>query len=55
MVESVIGSLRFNDGDRKTKRKQTNSFDKQNNAIARVSHFFVHFLAVTARLLPENA
>ena len=37
------------------KYKRKNWFNKQNNNFARVSHFFVHFFAVSARLRRENA
>ena len=32
-----------------------NRFNKQNNNFARASHYFVHFFAITARLISENA
>ena len=35
--------------------KKSNSLTRQNNNFARVSRFFVHFLAVTTPLLRENA
>ena len=35
--------------------KKTTGLDKQNNNFARASRYFVHFIAVTARLLCETA
>ena len=35
--------------------KNNNRFSKQNNNVARASHFFVHFFAVFARLRRETA
>ena len=44
---------------KKNNNKQTNNdnnrFNKQNNNFARASHYFVHFFAITARLISENA
>ena len=40
---------------RKRERRKNNRFNQQNNNFARASRFFVHFLAVTARLRRENA
>ena len=43
----------------KKQQQQTNNdnnrFNKQNNNFARASHYFVHFFAITARLISENA
>ena len=45
--------------EKKNNNKQTNNdnnrFNKQNNNFARASHYFVHFFAITARLISENA
>ena len=35
--------------------KKSNRFNKQNNNFARASRFFLHFVAVFARLRRENA
>ena len=53
----LIGTLRSNDadGNENVKKKKNNRFNKQNNNFARVSHFFVHFFPVFARLRRENA
>ena len=42
--------LRRNDGDANENGKKAIGLDKQNNNFARASRFFVHFLAVIARL-----
>ena len=42
--------LRRNDGDGNENGKKAIGLDKQNNNFARASRFFVHFLAVIARL-----
>ena len=49
----IIGS--FSNGDGNENFKKNNRFIKQNNKFERISHFFVHFFAVTARLRRENA
>ena len=40
---------------RQRERHKSNRFNKENNNFARVSHFFVHFFDVFARLRRENA
>ena len=40
---------------RQRDRQKSNKVKRQNNNNARVSRFFVHFFAVTARLRRENA
>ena len=50
-----IGSLGNDDGDVNENAKKAIGLDWQNNNFARASRFFVHVLAVTARLRPENA
>ena len=51
----AIGSLSNNDGDVNENGKKAIGLDEQNNNFARASRFFVHFLAVAARLRRENA
>ena len=45
--------------EKKKQQQQTNNdnnrFNKQNNNFARASHYFVHFFAITAWLISENA
>ena len=43
------------DGDGNENGKKAIELDRQNNNIARASWFFVHFLAVVARLQRESA
>ena len=50
-----IGSLSNDDGDVNENANKAIGLDWQNNNFARASRFFVHVLAVTARLRPENA
>ena len=40
---------------RQRERRKSNRFDNQNNNFARASRFFVHFLAVVARLRLETS
>ena len=39
----------YGDGDGDENGKKATGLDKQNNAFARVSRFFVHFISVTVR------
>ena len=50
-----IGSLSNDHGDVNENANKAIGLDWQNNNIARASRFFVHVLAVTARLRRENA
>ena len=50
-----IGSLSNDDGDVNENANKAIGLDWQNNNFARASRFFVHVLAVTARLRRENA
>ena len=50
-----LGSLSNDDGDVNENANKAIGLDWQNNNFARASRFFVHVLAVTARLRPENA
>ena len=50
-----IGSLSNDHGDVNKNGNKAIGLDRQNNNFARASRFFVHVLAVTARLRPENA
>ena len=50
-----VGSLSNDDGDVNENANKAIGLDWQNNNFARASRFFVHVLAVTARLRPENA
>ena len=52
---NIIGSLSNDDGDGNENGKKAIGFDWQNNNFARASRFFVHFLAVAARLQRESA
>ena len=52
---SLIGSLSNDDGSRNENGKKAIGLDWQNNNSARVSRFFVHFLAVVARLRRKSA
>ena len=49
-----MGSFSNDYGDGNENVKKNNRFIKQNLKFARVSRFFVHFFAVTARLRREN-
>ena len=51
----AIGSLSNDDGDVNENGKKAIGFFWHNNNFARASRFFVHFIAVTARLQRENA
>ena len=57
--ELLLGSLSNDDGDGdgdgNENGKKAVGLDWQNNNFARVSRFFVYFLAVVARLLSESA
>ena len=46
----LLGSLSNDDGDGNENGKKAMGLDKQNNNFANASRFFVHFLAVVARL-----
>ena len=50
-----IGRLSNDDGDVNENANKAIGLDWQNNNFARASRFFVHVLAVTARLRRENA
>ena len=50
-----LGSLSNDHGDVNENANKAIGLDWQNNNFARASRFFVHVLAVTARLRPENA
>ena len=49
-----IGSLSNGDGDDIENGTKAIGLDQQNNNFARASRFFVHFLAVVARLRSET-
>ena len=49
------GHLSNDDGDVNENGKKAIGLDWQNNNFARASRFFVHFLAVVARLQRESA
>ena len=49
------GSLSNDEGDNNENGNKPTGLDWQNNNFARVSSFFVHFLAFVARLQRENA
>ena len=51
----LIGSLSNDDGNGNDNGKKAIGLNWQNNNFARVSHFFVHFLAVVARLRRKSA
>ena len=51
----MLGSLRNDDGKGNENGKKPIDQDWQNNNLARVSRFFVHFVAVVARLQRERA
>ena len=53
-VAVVIRDLKIRRRRRQRERHKSNRFNWQNNNFARVSRFFVHFFAVTARLRREN-
>ena len=52
---SIVGSLSNYNGDHNENGKKAMGLDWQNNKFARASRFFVHFLAVVARLQRESA
>ena len=47
---ATIGSSSNDDGDGNENGKKAIGLDEQNNNFARASRFFVHFLAIVARL-----
>ena len=49
------GEFKITRWRRQRELQKTNTFNKQNNNFARTSYFFVHFLAVVARLQRESA
>ena len=51
----MLGSLHNDDGKGNENGKKPIGLDWQNNNFARASRFFVHFLAVVARLQRESA
>ena len=52
---SAKGSLSNDEGDNNENSKKPIGLDWQNDNFARASCFFVHFLAVVARLQRKNA
>ena len=59
VVEKVLDNnkrelLSNDDGDGNENGKKAIGLDRQNNNFARASRFFVHFLAVVARLRHET-
>ena len=54
-IVATLGSLSNDDGDGNENGKKAIGLDWQNNNFARASRFFVHFLAVVARLQRESA
>ena len=54
-VDFSLGSLNNSDGDVDKNGKKEIGLVWQNNNFECASHFFVHFFAVTAQLLRENA
>ena len=52
---TTIQSLSNDDGNGNENGKKATSLDWQNNMPARASRFFVHFLAVVARLRRETS
>ena len=53
--KGLIRDFKIQRWRRQRGRQKSNTFNNQNNNFARASRFFVHFFAVTARLLRENA
>ena len=51
----VLGCLSNGDGAGNENGKKAIGLDRQNNNFARASRFFVHFLAVAARLQRDSA
>ena len=51
---ATLGSLNNDDGDGNENGKKAIGLDKRNNNFARASRFFVHFLAIVARLQRET-
>ena len=55
-IETLLkGSLSSDDGNANENGKKAKGLDWPNNNLARASHFFAYFFAVTERLLRENA
>ena len=55
-VDATLGSLSNDDSDgNENSKKKATGLDGQNNGFARASRFFVHLLAVVARLQCESA
>ena len=56
-VDATLASLSNDDGDSNEngKKKKAIGLDWQNNGFARAWRFFVHFVAVVARLQRESA
>ena len=54
-VASAIRELKQRRRGRQRERQKSNRLNRQNNNFARASRFFVHFLAVAARLQRESA
>ena len=55
LAKLLIGSLSNDDDDVNENGNKAIGLDWQNNNIARAARFFVHVLAVTARLRRKNA
>ena len=53
--KGLIRDFKIQRWRRQRGRQKSNTFNNQNNNFARASRFLVHFFAVTARLLRENA
>ena len=51
----TLGTLRYDDGDGDENVKKAIGLISKKNNFARASLFFVHYFAVTVRLLRENA
>ena len=51
----ALGSFSNDDGDGTENGKKAVGLDEQNNNFGRAARFFVHFLAVFARLQRESA
>ena len=49
----VLRELQHRRRQRQRGNQKSNTFNKQNHHSARTTHFFVHFFAITARLLRE--
>ena len=54
-LEGNIREFRIHQRDGDKNAKKENRFNKQNNNLAHVSHFFVQFFAIFAQLCPGSA